>query len=135
MTEAERLTVAVAETNRVVELLERLAERDPTSRYLGVAQVVRASSPDNWTVARALPWDGEPMSTVEAPLLPCPFCGGEAVVNREATHIENDYVYVVRCRVRECQAQTVGWYPESTAIVAWNRRVAQQKKETSVGMG
>lgn len=59
-------------------------------------------------------------------ILPCPFCGGDAMwfshmrwdENREAYREE----YSVKCLEVWCLARTSRWDTKEDAIAAWNRR-------------
>ena len=54
----------------------------------------------------------------EEELLPCPFCGGDAVV--VVTHPISQGAYV---RCKECRVLSMPCNTKAEAIAAWNRRV------------
>lgn len=56
------------------------------------------------------------MTNIEE-LLPCPFCGGEALVD----NLIDDDDYSVRCL--SCEIQQIANYTRPQAIRRWNRRV------------
>ena len=49
----------------------------------------------------------------ENKLEPCPFCGGEAMING---------ITLVYIKCTKCGVETVGYREEDEAITAWNRR-------------
>ena len=53
-------------------------------------------------------------------LMPCPFCGGEAIRGM-ACHVHEGYAFRVECR--KCKIVTPFYDTEAEAIEAWNRRV------------
>lgn len=58
-------------------------------------------------------------------LLPCPFCGSMASLITSHPLLpggRRDTLYQVVCRLRECSAMTMQWYPRKAAVAAWNRR-------------
>ena len=59
-------------------------------------------------------------------LKPCPFCGGEAILRQ----CQNGFNIWYRVRCKDCGiAQDSignGYYSESQAIEAWNRRVKDE---------
>ncbi|MCW1431353.1 Lar family restriction alleviation protein [Novosphingobium sp. JCM 18896] len=62
-------------------------------------------------------------AVIQATLLPCPFCGGEAELGGYQT------AWYVRCQTDECWAETYGaLYIDATeAIAAWNTRLAHSQ--------
>ena len=60
-----------------------------------------------------------------AELLPCPFCGGEAMVWH--WYIKKD-ILRWQCDCRTCGAGTAQQYTEDEAIEAWNARAADGVK-------
>ena len=96
--------------------------------------------------ARELAQDGEPApgSTTEPesatcqpagvsePLLPCPFCGGEAVYTSRgsgsfaAAAMEMDEMHWVYCSSQDCLADFGMCETAEEAIAGWNRRPASQ---------
>jgi hypothetical protein len=69
---------------------------------------------------------------VSQTLLPCPFCGHPAESLSETRTIRpgrEDVLYRIACTLRECQASTLLWYPETAAIAAWNRCSIQPRIE------
>ena len=59
------------------------------------------------------------MAEKEKRLLPCPFCGGEAGIDKRYAEFYTK-VYAVMCR--ECGASSKHRTKEEDAIKAWNRR-------------
>ena len=59
-------------------------------------------------------------------LKPCPFCGGEAFVQK--FRIEGTGRFFISVVCRACFAQTGHHTKESYAIEAWNRRVREEDK-------
>ena len=67
-------------------------------------------------------------------LKPCPFCGGEATLERSSTIFigqvysdrykepiaSQNHGFSVRCN--KCGCQTCWWHKEKEAIEAWNKR-------------
>jgi Lar family restriction alleviation protein len=53
-------------------------------------------------------------------LLPCPFCGGEAIGPTKMRVVSN--LWVVSCK--NCDARRSGRFTEAAAIAAWNTRAA-----------
>lgn len=59
-------------------------------------------------------------------LLPCPFCGGEAVIEHTSQYGNSSYVMCVKCHAR-----TTGYFDSKTetaderATNAWNGRVGE----------
>ncbi len=57
-------------------------------------------------------------------LRPCPFCGGEAFVNRYLDKNDGERTAVVECRT--CHARCIPWvdlaHPDDETYTAWNRR-------------
>ena len=98
------------------------------------------------STARELAQDGEPAtgSTTEPesatcpsegvsePLLPCPFCGGEAVYTSRgsgsfaAAAMEIDEMHWVYCSSQDCLADFGMCETAEEAIAGWNRRPASQ---------
>lgn len=67
----------------------------------------------------------------QAGLLPCPFCGGEAIPSGTGEHVGNPAS--VRCA--KCHA-CVGYHrPKSAAIAAWNRRAPESEPKPLEAMG
>ena len=65
-----------------------------------------------------------------AKLKPCPFCGGMGMLLQHPIELPNgtkDYMYSVHCTDRRCGGRTNRWFPESSAVAAWNRRVEVDK--------
>lgn len=63
------------------------------------------------------------MAKVSEKLLPCPFCGGEAIVSEHYNSMwrENPTDFCVRCK--KCLSATMRYYStRDKAIAAWNRR-------------
>ena len=65
-----------------------------------------------------------------AKLKPCPFCGGEAFVQKFRIDGTGRFFISVVCRV--CFAQTGHHTKEAYAIEAWNRRVGEEDKHETV---
>lgn len=61
----------------------------------------------------------EEMNTTDN-LLPCPFCGAEAVIDVEYNGI--DVTYGIHCPNCHCANIETGTYKKQEAIAAWNRR-------------
>ena len=59
-------------------------------------------------------------------LRPCPFCGGEAFVQKFRMDDTGRFFISVVCRV--CFAQTGHHTKEAYAIEAWNRRAGEEDK-------
>jgi len=76
-------------------------------RELGRSPVCERLTLDEWAARDAVP--------AEEALLPCPFCGGAAVLDNL------NGLPRVRCGSRECTAEVFGDRPE-TARALWNRR-------------
>lgn len=57
-------------------------------------------------------------------LKPCPFCGGEAEINRGYS-FGMTYIYEVECE--NCKALMGVFESEAEAIEAWNRRTEEHK--------
>ena len=56
-------------------------------------------------------------------LKPCPFCGGEAVMETFTTSFEKHPRYRVRCTEKGCRvALDWDWFEGKEALEAWNRR-------------
>ena len=68
------------------------------------------------------------MTPTSDELLPCPFCGGEAVVRRGNV----SKLYYVRCSNIECAALPItdGFSTEGQAARAWNRRAERTCRVT-----
>ena len=56
-------------------------------------------------------------------LLPCPFCGGGAVILRRTLGDGWGDLYLATCQ--KCSAEGLGSSNEAEAIAAWNRRTPQ----------
>ena len=96
--------------------------------------------------ARELAQDGEPATGsttgpenatcqpagVSEPLLPCPFCGGEAVYtsrrNGSPGTWEMDEMHWVYCSSQDCLADFGMCETAEEAIAGWNRRQASQSQ-------
>ena len=69
-------------------------------------------------------------------LLPCPFCGGEAVAVPRTCNPTDPYRpddrAAPRVRCCSCYAEAAGrsWTGVETAVEAWNRRAAQPAQPT-----
>lgn len=64
-------------------------------------------------------------------LLPCPFCGGEAIMKIQK-HIPKGYEYTPTCKNTSCAGRlTKKWLTEAEAIEAWNRRVVTDTNDGS----
>ena len=56
-------------------------------------------------------------------LFPCPFCGGEAVMETITTAMEKKPRYSVRCTGNDCRVSLDwDWWSAEAAANAWNRR-------------
>ena len=53
-------------------------------------------------------------------LLPCPFCGGEAIAWSEPDNVEGEYAYIIGCA--KCDASIGFCETEAEAIKTWNTR-------------
>jgi len=58
---------------------------------------------------------------MEAKLIPCPFCGGEAQIEKTVPHL-NPTQYFGHCLT--CRIESDLYDTEEEAIKAWNKRVA-----------
>ncbi len=63
-------------------------------------------------------------------LKPCPFCGGEAIVEetKSTTYFKRELPYRVKCKMCHCALAYQFFASEQEAIAAWNRR-ANEKEE------
>lgn len=149
-----RMDLATGETTPVdVPLQERASLpdgidcRDETIRLLrDNIETLRNNNAQLLAQLRELAQDGEPVhgSTTEpenaacqpagvsGPLLPCPFCGGEAVYTSRgsgsfaAEAMEMDEMHWVYCSSQECLADFGMCETAEEAIAGWNRRPASQ---------
>ena len=55
-------------------------------------------------------------------LLPCPFCGGEAVAYREPSNGNGQRLWRVECENIACSAAISDANTKAAAVTAWNRR-------------
>lgn len=58
-------------------------------------------------------------------LLPCPFCGSEAVISEHAPKIHGNFQWMICCENNKCPMDSVrvsGMDTKETAIKAWNTR-------------
>lgn len=63
-----------------------------------------------------------PEKRANAPLKPCPFCGGPAIM-KTTRHIPNGTDYTPQCTNPSCPGRiTKKWGTKETAVYAWNRR-------------
>ena len=60
-----------------------------------------------------------------ADLKPCPFCGGDRIEIYDLGHQETP-CWFVTCN--NCGAEISGFWQESGAIEAWNRRAGEEDK-------
>ena len=73
-----------------------------------------------------------PSAGVSEPILPCPFCGGEAVYTSRgsgsfaAAAMEMDEMHWVYCSSQDCLADFGMCETAEEAIASWNRRPASQ---------
>ena len=70
------------------------------------------------------------MSAKMNKLLPCPFCGGEGVMDKRprSQYGKVKYAYFIRCE--SCWAQGSSPKSEAGAVEVWNMRTARKVKET-----
>lgn len=62
-------------------------------------------------------------------LKPCPFCGGEAELNKSFTNNWSAYVMCSDCSARTALfVQSIDWCANDEAVKAWNRRVSDKEK-------
>ena len=60
-------------------------------------------------------------------LKPCPFCGGEAVIERDDITVVSRYLPVCSNYGKGCWGMQENWFiSEHEAIEAWNRRVSDE---------
>ena len=64
-------------------------------------------------------------------LKPCPFCNSKAEMHFDK--LAGKTIYMVKCSVRECQCQEMGWHEsESKAASAWNSRPIEDKLQSEI---
>jgi len=59
-------------------------------------------------------------------LKPCPFCGGEATLQRWWVGF-NTRRYINRVQCKKCRCNSGDWFQKPKAIQAWNRREGGQE--------
>ena len=68
-------------------------------------------------------WD---LNKINKILLPCPFCGAKAQMERLLDESTNQITYDVECS--RCPIETEDFISPMDAILVWNRRVEKEKE-------